>query len=72
MIDLYSWSPPNGQKIHIMLEYPNFSRWLEALKARPALRRGIDLLAERSNRLFDGLRPETLDNMFGETQFRRR
>jgi len=69
---IFPWVRGHRRRGIDIAEFPHFSRWLEELKARPAIRRGIDLLSERSNRLFDGLRPETIDNMFGETQFRRR
>ena len=53
-------------------EYPNFQRWLEEMKARPAVRQGIDLLGEHAGRLAGGLDAGAIDNLFGETQFQRR
>jgi len=69
---IFPWVRGHRRRGIDIAEYPHFSRWLEELKVRPAVRRGIDLLSERSNRLFDGLGPEAIDNMFGENQFRRR
>ena len=52
-------------------EYPNFGRWLEAMKARPAVRRGIDLLSEHQDRLNTGLDGEAIEQLFGATQYQR-
>ncbi len=58
---------------HIQIdEFPHFQRWLEAMKARPAVRRGIDLLGDHSGRLNKGLDEKAIDNLFGQTQFQRR
>ena len=55
MIDLYTWSTPNGRKASIMLEecgleytvhavditsYRHVTRWYKAIAARPAVQRG--------------------------------
>ncbi len=52
--------------------FPNFQRWLDAMKARPAVRRGIDLLSQHADRLSGGLDARAIDNLFGATQFQRR
>lgn len=51
MIDLYTSATPNGWKAAIMLEelgvpideLPNLQRWLELIRARPAVQRGIEI-----------------------------
>ena len=47
----------------------NLSRWLAALEARPAVRRGLDLLKDRRNPA--PLSQEARDNLFGKKQFER-
>jgi GST-like protein len=47
----------------------NLSRWLAALEARPAVRRGLDLLKDRRNPA--PLSQEARDNLFGKKQFGR-
>jgi hypothetical protein len=42
------------------------------MKARPAVRRGIDLLSEHQDRLNTGLDGEAIEQLFGATQYQRR
>lgn len=42
MIDLYTWTTPNGRKVSIMLEdFPNVKRWFDVISARPSVQRGM-------------------------------
>ena len=51
-------------------EFPNVRRWFDAIDARPAVKRGLELLAEhRSTGTFDA---EARENLFGASQYRRR
>ena len=51
-------------------EFPNVRRWFDAIDARPAVKRGLELLAEhRSTGTFDAAARE---NLFGANQYRRR
>ncbi len=50
-------------------EFPNVARWHDAIAARPAVQRGLDLLAER--RRTGPLTEEQRDNMFGAKQHAR-
>jgi GST-like protein len=58
MIQLYTWDTPNGKKVSIMLEevglpyevhqvkleeFPNVKRWFDAIAARPAVKRGMEV-----------------------------
>ena len=58
MIQLYTWDTPNGKKVSIMLEevglpyevhqvkleeFPNVKRWFDAIAARPAVQRGMEI-----------------------------
>ena len=49
--------------------FKNVKRWLDAIEARPAVRRGLDLLKDRRNP--GPLSPEARDNLFGKKQFDR-
>ena len=49
--------------------FKNVTRWMNALEARPAVRRGLDLLKDRRNP--GPLSPEARDNLFGNKQFNR-
>lgn len=68
----FPWARGHRRRHIDISEFPNFGRWLEALKARPAVRRGIDLLSEHQDRLNSGLGAEAIDQLFGDTQFQRR
>jgi GSH-dependent disulfide-bond oxidoreductase len=51
-------------------EYPNVKRWFNSINERPAVQRGLQVLAsEQSNAPHD---PKSWDIMFGKTQFARR
>jgi GST-like protein len=51
-------------------EYPNVRRWFDAIDARPAVQRGVKVLADaQSSAPHD---PKSWDIMFGKTQFQRR
>ena len=52
-----------------LTEFPNVQRWQETLKARPAVRRGLEVLADRRRPL---LGEQARSNLFGDNQFRRR
>ena len=50
--------------------YPHLSRWFEAIEARPAVQRGIQVLAEHQSTA--PLSDEARRNMFGDAQYQRR
>ena len=68
----FPWARGHRRRHVDIEEYPNFGRWLEAMKARPAVRRGIDLLSEHQDRLNTGLDGEAIEQLFGATQYQRR
>jgi GST-like protein len=53
-----------------MDDYPNVKRWFDQLNARPAVERGLQVLAER--RRTTPLTPEQREVMFGSIQFQKR
>jgi GST-like protein len=51
-------------------EYPNFTRWFATIEARPAVQRGVQVLAEHQST--GTLTDEARRNMFGDAQYARR
>ena len=51
-------------------QYPNFMRWFAAIEARPAVQRGVQVLAEHQSS--GTLSDEAQRNMFGDAQYARR
>ena len=52
-------------------DYPNVRRWRDAIAARPAVQRGLQLLADRTRRSAPMDQKER-DVLFGATQYQRR
>ncbi len=63
---LRSWER-QGQN---MDDYPNLKRWFEAIAARPAVQRGLQVLADRSRP--GPMDARTREMLFGATQYQRR
>ncbi|WP_207477966.1 glutathione S-transferase N-terminal domain-containing protein [Arenibaculum pallidiluteum] len=69
-IAVFPWSRGAERQGVDLAELPNVRRWFEAIDARPAVRKGLELLKEhvRTGPLDDKAR----DVMFGKSQFERR
>ena len=50
-------------------DYPNFVRWFDEIAERPAVKRGVEVLADRRKEGFD---PKAHEMLFGATQYQRR
>lgn len=50
-------------------EYPHVQRWFDAINARPAVQRGVAVLADKRRSLTD---TKTRDILFGSTQYQKR
>lgn len=69
-IAIFPWMRGSEQRGVILEEYPNVKRWFDEISARPAVQRGVQVLAqEQSSTPHD---PKSWDIMFGKTQFQRR
>jgi GST-like protein len=53
-------------------EFPNVKRWQETMESRPAVARGMQLLAEKRQPIPDTLDEQTRENLYGAKQFERR
>jgi len=65
---IFPWMRNPSMKEQIAF-FKNVTRWLQAIEARPAVRRGLDLLKDRRNPA--PLTAEQRDNLFGKKQFGR-
>jgi len=63
---LRSWER-QGQNIE---DYPNLKRWFDAIAARPAVQRGLQVLADRSRT--GPMDAKAKEVLFGATQYQRR
>jgi GST-like protein len=66
-ISIYPWARnPENRGVDVA-EFPHLKRWLDAVAARPAVQRGVEVLAERRRKgtITDAER----EVMFGKTQF---
>ena len=68
-----SWSPwtrfPERQGVE-RGDYPNFVRWFDGIAERPAVQRGVEVLADRRRDLKTD--KAAWEIMFGATQYQRR
>jgi len=66
-ISIYPWARnPENRGVDVA-EFPHLKRWLDSVAARPAVQRGVEVLAERRRKgtITDAER----EVMFGKTQF---
>jgi GST-like protein len=68
-IAIFPWTRSHANQGVDLADYPNFLRWYRALEARPAVQRGVRVLADRRKPLVDD---KARDALFGATQYERR
>ncbi|MGZ8274248.1 MAG: glutathione S-transferase N-terminal domain-containing protein [Burkholderiaceae bacterium] len=66
---LFPWARSHGNQGIDLAEYPNVKRWYEAIDARPAVQRGVKVLADRRKPQMSDKDKETL---FGSKQYAKR
>jgi GSH-dependent disulfide-bond oxidoreductase len=70
-IAIFAWSRSHSSHRIDLADHPNVKRWYDTIAARPAVKRGVQVLAERR-------KPGSLQtaqawkNLFGDTQFAQR
>lgn len=71
-IATFPWVMPEVRRLHEVdiEQFPNVKRWFEAIHARPAVQRGIALLADRMK--IGDPSDATREAFFGATQYARR
>jgi GST-like protein len=70
-IAAFPWIRPyerQGQKLE---DFPNLKRWFDAIDARPAVKRGLEVLKDKRRKNWD-IDEETRKNLFGDRQYQRR
>lgn len=69
-IAIFPWMRGSDTRGVNLDDYKNVKRWFDAINARPAVKRGLNTLADaQSSAAHD---PKSWDIMFGKTQFQRR
>lgn len=66
---IYPWVVPHENQGQNMDDYPNLKRWYEAMKARPAVRRGLEV-GKELRRPLDDIDDETRETLFGNRRRR--
>jgi GST-like protein len=64
----YPWIVPYERQGQDLLQFPNLRRWFEALKARPLLRKGFEVLKDLRRQ--GPMDEEARRNLFGAEQYR--
>jgi GST-like protein len=68
-IAIFPWTRSHANQGVDLAGYPNFKRWFETVGARPAVQRGVQVLADRRKPQFSDRDKEML---FGAPQYERR
>ena len=68
-IAIYPWTRRWDKQGMNLNDYPNFKRWFEMIGARPAVKRGVEVLTTLRKPEMD---PKEKEQLFGATQYQRR
>ena len=66
---IFPWTRSHANQGVDLAEYPQVRRWFDAIAARPAVQRGVQVLAERRRPLMDD---KARQNLFGAAQYLKR
>jgi GSH-dependent disulfide-bond oxidoreductase len=69
---VYPWLRPYKWQGQDIAAWPNLQRWYDAVRARPAVQRGLAVLRERLERNREKPSGESWDLLFGRAQFQGR
>jgi len=72
-IACWPWVKPYENQGQDIDEFPNLKRWFEAIGARPAVQRGVELMAEArsSGKSGQGFDKKAQEVLFGSTQYQK-
>jgi GST-like protein len=65
---IFPWTRSHANQGVDLAEFPNFKRWFDDVAARPAVQRGVKVLAERRRAVTD---QQARENLFGSRQYER-
>ncbi|MEP6608732.1 MAG: glutathione S-transferase N-terminal domain-containing protein [Burkholderiaceae bacterium] len=65
---IFPWTRSYANQGIDLADYPNVKRWFDAIDARPAVKRGLQVLADRRKPIDD----KQKEALFGATQYQRR
>ena len=71
-IAIWPWSRSHKNHQIDFAEFPNVGRWFETIAARPAVQRGVQVLAAERERQGTTHSKEAWDKLFGAEQYKRR
>ena len=69
-IAIYPWLIPHNWQGQELEDFPNVKRWFDAIAARPAVQRGLAILADRLTRA--PIDEKTREVLFGTKQYEKR
>jgi len=68
-IAIFPWTRSHANQGVDLAEFPNFQRWYDRVAARPAVQRGVQVLADRRRPLISD---QARENLFGGRQYEKR
>ncbi len=66
---IFPWTRSHKNQGVDLAEFPHFARWFDVMAARPAVQRGLQVLADRRRPITDD---QARRNLFGDKQYERR
>ncbi|MGE5339651.1 MAG: glutathione S-transferase N-terminal domain-containing protein [Gemmatimonadota bacterium] len=66
---IFPWTRSHKNQGVELAEFPHFARWFDVVAARPAVQRGLQVLADRRRPITD---EQARRNLFGDKQYERR
>jgi len=66
---VYPWLRPHKWQGQSIADWPNLQRWYGAVRARPAVQRGLTVLSEKIDRSGEKPSGDAWDTLFGDRQF---
>jgi GST-like protein len=67
---IFPWIRPYERQGQNLADFPNLKRWFDAINARPAVQKGLQLLADKVRK--GPIDEKAREVMFGATQYQRR